>query len=66
MTFFPQSDGPGGDWMDISVDDQALRKLGHLIANEYDSRSDEDSLFIFHKVLKARKQVHSACRFLLE
>lgn len=45
--------------MDISVDDQAVTKLGHLIANEYDFRSDEDSLFIFHKVLKARKQVHS-------
>ena len=43
--------------MDVSVDDESLKKLGHLIANEYDLRSDEDSLFIFHKVMKARKQV---------
>lgn len=51
--------------MDVSVDDQALVKLGRLIANEYDFRSDEDSLFIFHKVLKARKQVYSTHKFII-
>lgn len=58
-------DGPGGDWMDVNVDDQALAKLGRLIANEYDFRSDEDSLFIFHKVLKARKQIASGIKYQL-
>ncbi|KAK8381965.1 hypothetical protein O3P69_015165 [Scylla paramamosain] len=61
----PVNGGPGGVWMDVSVDDEALKKLGHLIANEYDLRSDEDSLFIFHKVMKARKQISSGINYQL-
>lgn len=57
--------GPGGVWMDVSVDDAALKRLGRLIADEYDYRSDEDSLFIFHKILKARKQIASGVKYQL-
>lgn len=49
--------------MDVSVNDEALKKLGRLIADEYDFRSDESSLFIFHKILKARKQVMSVYHY---
>ncbi|KAG0711296.1 Cystatin [Chionoecetes opilio] len=57
--------GPGGVWMDVGVDDTALKRLGHLLADEYDHRSDESSLFIFHKVLKARKQIASGIMYQL-
>ncbi|XP_045600215.2 uncharacterized protein [Procambarus clarkii] len=53
----------GGAWTNADVSDKSLVKLGHLIADEYDSRSDEDNLFIFHKLLQARKQIAGGIKY---
>ncbi|XP_042217810.1 uncharacterized protein LOC121863290 isoform X2 [Homarus americanus] len=56
--------GPhGGLWTQADINDKSLAKYGHLIADEFDSRSDEDNLFIFHKVLQARKQIASGIKY---
>ncbi|XP_037786056.1 uncharacterized protein LOC119581949 isoform X1 [Penaeus monodon] len=54
---------PGGQWIDMDVNDKSLKKLGIKIADEFDFRSDEDNLFIFQKALKGRKQVTSGVRY---
>ncbi|XP_069942203.1 uncharacterized protein [Cherax quadricarinatus] len=64
--FSQQAVGSGphnGQWTAADVNDKSLVKLGHLIADEFDSRSDEDNLFIFHKLLQARKQVVSGLNY---
>lgn len=53
----------GGTWVAASVNDSSIRKLGHLIADEFDFRSDEDNLFIFNRLVKAQKMVTSGLKY---
>ncbi|XP_071547242.1 uncharacterized protein [Panulirus ornatus] len=65
-TFSQQSHGSGalgGVWTEADINDKRLQKLGHLIADEFDARSDEDNLFIFKKLSRAQKQVAGGVRY---
>ncbi|XP_068226750.1 uncharacterized protein [Palaemon carinicauda] len=52
-----------GAWVAANVNDSSIRKLGHLIADEFDLRSDEDNLFIFHTLVKAQKMITSGLKY---
>ncbi|KAK7028035.1 hypothetical protein SK128_006390 [Halocaridina rubra] len=52
-----------GGWHPANVNDSSIQKLGYLIADEFDVRSDEDNLFIFNKIIKAEKQVTSGLKY---
>lgn len=59
----PSGSSFNGQWTQANVNDTSIKKLGHLIADEFDFRSDEDNLFIFSKIMKAQKQVASGLKY---
>lgn len=54
---------PSENWIPANLNDSSIIKLGYLIADEFDLRSDDDNLFIFNKIIKAQKQVTSGLKY---
>jgi len=41
----------------MAATDPKLQKLAQFTANQYDLRSDDDDLYILHKIVSAKYQV---------